>query len=68
MGSYGGGEISEPDFEERRIVDRIDKEDETISATISGYNVSKEMEVNTYVVCSRILKEESVPGDGAPSI
>lgn len=67
MGSYGDGEISEPDFEGRRIVDRVDKEDETISATISGYNVSKEMEVNKYVVCSRILKE-NVPGDGTPSI
>lgn len=68
MGNYGDGDISEPDFEERGTVDRVDKEDETISGTISGYNVSKEMEVNKYTVCSRILKEESVPGDGTSFI
>lgn len=32
--------ISEPGFEERGIVDRVDEEDETIS--VSGNNLSKE--------------------------
>lgn len=46
--------ISEPGFEERGIVDRVDKEDENISA--SGNNISKEI-ISSYEVCSRNPKE-----------
>lgn len=49
-GNYYDGVISELDFEERGIVDRVDKEDENISAR--GNNMGKEIVVNKYIVYS----------------
>lgn len=46
--------ISELDFEERGIVDRVDKEDENI--LVRGNNMGKEIVVNKYIVYSGVLK------------